>query len=216
MERFVVGLQHRMPIESKRDTPLLGHVVAGMLSLMEEEVKKATIIPKRKRLLIMCGGYMAVTYSYSLRGNEGFWVDGERLQSHLHLGSSDTYEIPHIVVARLGRFKSEGGDRMHVFTLANVTKSGIKNRWWLEKESKHLAKGRKVGSPAFCDEEGFMLSSHNVEKVMHPLLRKLQKTNRFGMTSQQIWRLKKLVDVLSRLDGEQKTQHLEMGWTRRQ
>ena len=69
---------------------------------------------------------------------------------------------------------------MHVFTLANVTKSGVKNRWWLEKVATQLSKERKTGSPAFCDEEGFMLSSSKVEEVMHPLLRKLQKTNQFG------------------------------------
>ena len=139
MERFVVGLQHRMPIDSKRDTPLLGHVVAGILNLMEEEVTRSTTTQRRKRILIMCGGYIAVTYSYSLRGNEGFWVDGDRLQSHIHLGRSETHEIPHIAVALLGRFKSEGGDRMHVFTLANVTKSGVKNRWWLEKVATQLS-----------------------------------------------------------------------------
>ena len=117
MERFILGLQHRMPIESKRDTPLLGHVAAGMLRLMEDKVEKGTISAVRKRLLTMCGGYIAVSYSYSLRENEGFWVDGDRLQSHLQLGCSETYEISHVAVALLGRFKYEGGDRMHVFTL---------------------------------------------------------------------------------------------------
>ena len=180
MEKIVLGLQHRMPVETKRDTPLLGHVVAGILKVMEDEVQEAKTSAGRKRLLTMCGGYIATTYSYSLRGNEGFWVDGDRLQKYLHLGCSDSYEIPHIAVALLGRFKSEGGDRMHVFTLANVTKSEVRNRWWLERVAKVLAKERRVKSPAFCDEEGFMLSAQKVEEVMHPVLRKLQKTNRFG------------------------------------
>ena len=151
-----------------------------MLRLMEDELNERTTSAVRKRLLTMRGGYIAVTYSYSLRGNEGFWVDGYRLQSHLQLGCSDTYEIPHVAVALLGRFNSEGGDRMHVFTLANETKSGVKNRWWLEKVASVLAKERKSKSPAFCDEEGFVLSSQKVEEAMHPVLRKLQKTNPFG------------------------------------
>ena len=72
IERFMVGLQHRMPIDSKRDTPLLGHDVAGMLGQMEEELEKRTTSPARKRLLTMNGGYITVIYSYLLRGNEGF------------------------------------------------------------------------------------------------------------------------------------------------
>ena len=112
MERFIVGLQNRMPVESKRDAPLLGHVVAGMLKAMEEELLDKTLPAKRRRLLTMAGGYMAVTYSYSLRGNEGFWVDGDRLVEHIKLGSSEGEDIPHVFVALLGRFKAEGGDRM--------------------------------------------------------------------------------------------------------
>ena len=79
--------------------------------------------------------------------------------SHLHLGCSDTYEIPHVAEALLGRFKSEGGDRMHVFTLANVIKSGVKNRWWLEIVARVLSEERRSKCLAFCDEEWFMLSS---------------------------------------------------------
>ena len=180
MERFMVGLQHRMPSDAQRDTPLLGHVVAGVLEEMRKEMRKGETDASRKRLLTMCGGYMAVTYSYSLRGNEGFWVDGDRLQQYLHLGQSGNLEIPHVAVALLGRFKSEGGDRMHVFTLANETKSGVKNRWWLERVARILAREEKTECPAFCDKEGYMLRSQDVEKVFQPILKDLQKTNRFG------------------------------------
>ena len=86
MERFMAGLQSRMPLDSQRDAPLLGHVVSAMLDLMAREVTNPNTKEKRRRLLTMTGAYMAVTYSYSLRGNEGFWVDGDSLVANIHLG----------------------------------------------------------------------------------------------------------------------------------
>ena len=140
MERFMAGMQNRMPLDSKRDAPLLGHVVAAMLNLMARELVNPTTGAKRKRLLTMTGAYMVITYSYSLRGNEGFWVDGDSLADNIDLGRESTVDIPHVVVGLCGRFKAEGGFRMHVFSVANTTASGIPNRWWLEKVVKVLSR----------------------------------------------------------------------------
>ena len=93
MERFMVGMQNRMPVDSNRDTPLLGHVVAAMLGCMKGEVKHSNTPAKRRRLLIMVGGYVCVTYAYSLRGNEGFWVDGDRLVKSIALEKYSQQDI---------------------------------------------------------------------------------------------------------------------------
>ena len=180
MERFMAGLQSRMPLDSQRDAPLLGHVVSAMLDVMAKEVTNPNTKEKRRRLLTMTGAYMAVTYSYSLRGNEGFWVDGDSLVANIHLGRESVLDTPHVVVGLCGRFKAEGGYRMHVFSLANVTKSGVQNRWWLERVTKILEKEKRKKGPAFCDERGFMLSSQAVEGVMHVILRTMQKTKKFA------------------------------------
>ena len=71
----------------------------------------------------------------------------------------------------------------------------------------------RVESGVLKSRKGEVLHLH--DDPMHPLLRKLQKLIDLGMTSQQTWRSKKLVDVLGRLDGEQKTQQLEMGRIKR-
>ena len=65
---------------------------------------------------------------------------------------------------------------MHVFALANETQSGVKIRWRLEKVIEVLKKEKKSGTPAFCDEAGYALSSVDMERVMHPILKKLQGT----------------------------------------
>ena len=68
--------------------------------------------PKR-RLLTMVDAYIAVTYTYSLRGNEGLWVDGDELVRNINLGATDS-PIPHVVVALVGYFKAEHGESMHL------------------------------------------------------------------------------------------------------
>ena len=63
---------------------------------------------------------------------------------------------------------------MHVFPLANVTRSGIRIRLWIERLVRLLREEGKTNCPAFCDEEGYQLSTLDLEAVMHPVIRKLQ------------------------------------------
>ena len=171
MERFCQGMKTRMPEAKNRNMALMGPVVKGLLDLIECEMTFTT--RERRRLLTMVGGYIAVTYTYSLRGNEGFWVDGDRLREGIKIGKS-AEPIPHVLLPVIGFFKSESGERMHVFSLANKTQSGIEVRLWLERVVEVLTKENKRFCPAFCDEEGFMLQSADVEQIMHPLLIELQ------------------------------------------
>ena len=173
MERFIKGMKVRMPVESERNLPLMGSVVKLILDHVEYEWALPYTTSNRKRLLGMVGGYIATTYAYSLRGHEGFWVDGDSLMTHINLGRNDK-KVPHVVVSLLGFFKAEGGERLHVFSIANRTSSGIRVRVWLERVVVILKAEKKVNCPAFCDYEGYMLKSEDVEGVFHPILRILQ------------------------------------------
>ena len=175
MERFVKGMKARMPETKNRNLPLVGKAVAALLSKLESEVKNAETSIERKRQLIMAGGYISVCYGYSLRGNEAFLIDGDRLQKHIGLGKYEC-PIPHVCVALLGRFKGESGDRMQVFPLANTTASGVPIRWWLEKVVEVLKNENLSNCPAFCDEKGYLLGVDDIEEIMHPVLAKLQGT----------------------------------------
>ena len=125
MERFVKGMKTRMPVESARNLPLLGPGVKRILDEIEFEWALPYTTNKRKRILTMVAVYISITYAYSLRGNEGFWVDGDALAKNIELGKSDA-ECPHVVVALLCFFKAEGGERMHFFSIANQTASGVR------------------------------------------------------------------------------------------
>ena len=173
VERVVKGMKARMPVESARNLPLTGPVVRRVLEEIEFEWVTSNEDPHRKRLLAMAGGYIATTYSYSLRGNEGFWVDGDRLCEGIDVGKFAS-PIPHVLVPVLGFFKGENGERLHVFTLANNNKSCIRVRVWLERVVAILKSEGQSGGPAFCDHKGYMLHSDDVEGILHPILRKLQ------------------------------------------
>ena len=173
MERFVKGMRSRMPEESERNLPLGGLVVQRLLEEMEFEWALPHTTAQRQRQLTMTAAYIAVTYTFSLRGNEGFWVDGDTLCDHIHLGREDTI-TPHVVIALLGFFKGESGDRMHVVSAANTTKSGVRVRRWLERVVAILRVEKKRGGPAFCEKEGYILNSQQIAEVMHPFLEELQ------------------------------------------
>ena len=173
MERFVKGMKVRMPVDSERNLPLMGSVVKRILDHIEYEWVLPSTTTSRKRLLAMTGGYIATTYAYSLRGNEGFWVDGDALMKHINLGRNDS-KTPHVVVSLLGFFKAEGGERLHVFSIANRTSSGVRVRIWLERVVHILKSEKKEGCPAFCDQDGYMLRAEDIEGVFHPILNSLQ------------------------------------------
>ena len=155
MEMFCKGMKARMPQVSVRNKPLVGEVVALLLDQMEAKVVHPETEPDRQRELIMTGGYIATTFGYSLRGNEGFWVDADRLRSGIGLGRyANDSGGGHVVISLMGRFKGEDGDRMHVVSLANVTKSGIRIRAWLERVVSILKEEGLTECPAFCDTEG--------------------------------------------------------------
>ena len=173
MERFVRGMKARMPVSTARNLPLTGIVVKRLLDKIEFEWALPTTSQSDKRKLTMVAAYVATTYSYSLRGNEGFWVDGDALCQHIDLGR-DALPIPHVVIALLGFFKAETGERMHVFSLANTTRSGIRVRVWLERVVRILLSEGKKECPAFCDEDRYIMTHRHVEEIIHPILELLQ------------------------------------------
>ena len=79
-----------------------------------------------------------------------------------------------MVIALLGFFKAETGERLHVFSLANTTRSGIRVRVWLESVVHILRIEDKRECPAFCDEEGYILTHEHVEGVIDPIIEVLQ------------------------------------------
>ena len=64
----------------------------------------------------------------------------------IHLGKHYR-RVPHVLVAVMGRFKVEDGERMHLLPLENVTLSGIIIHMWLQRLVYLLKKEGKTNCP---------------------------------------------------------------------
>jgi hypothetical protein len=114
--------------------------------------------PERRKHLMCFGAYVAVTYVASLMGDKTFFADLGTIYKYLAEGNSHATH-PHVVVALLGHFNGDTGERCHLIPLPLETNSGIQvgksvetliNIW--------AAEGRTQG-PAFSDKKGDMSRS---------------------------------------------------------
>jgi hypothetical protein len=76
----------------------------------------------------------------------------------------------HVIVALLGQVKGEHGEREHLSPTVSTARSGIKVRGWVERViAANQVCGRTTG-PAFCDDNGVVLKSRDMNEIFHELL----------------------------------------------
>jgi hypothetical protein len=155
----------------RQNLALEGAVVKALLDLIEEELNDDPD-EAEFRWLVTVGAYIAVTYVASLRGNEGFMLDLHALRKWFPEGKDD--ELSYIVLPLLGRFKGEEGERQHLFPVVSVTRSGINVRKWIAALIVVREKEGRVDGPAFCDTEGYVVSSREVDAKFRDLATTLQ------------------------------------------
>ena len=90
-------------------------------------------------------------------------MDGSRIKHYER-------QEPYVIVSVMGRFKGEDRYHMHLLSLINVTQSVTRIRVWLERLVALLKAKLRTNCPAFCDEEGYMLSAISIENLFHPIL----------------------------------------------
>ena len=128
---FDKGTKRRMTEDSDRNKPVNSLVVNYILNHIKHEWVMPDTNPCRNRELLMTADYICVTYGYSLRGYEWFWVDCQRFIDGINIGN-DNRQDTHVIVSVMGRFKGEERDRMYLLPLINVTQSVIRIWVWLE------------------------------------------------------------------------------------
>ena len=127
----------------------------------------------------MTGAYLALCFGASLRGNEGFYLEGSSFIEMIKLGNSER-EIEegngHVCAPLLGRFKTETGEDKYVAVMVNESNSGIKFRLWLERLAVLLVAERKehIAGPAFCHLDGSMIRSHQMNSEFLRALKVVQ------------------------------------------
>ena len=124
----------------------------------------------------MSGAYFILCFGASLLGNEGLYLEGSALVDMIHLGRQEPDECEHVCAPLLGWFKSEIGEDKHVAVITNVTASGLQIRLWLERLVWVLMQEGKefVAGPAFCNHDGNMIRSFQLNEELHNMLKRIQ------------------------------------------
>ena len=182
---FTAGLEKRMDKEVRSDLGLEFSLALKILRQVEEELGVSTTSPTRRRALIMFGGYLVIGYAGSLRGNEGFYVEGRSLIRDLFVGKKHE-DRPHVKVQLFGKFKGETNEATSTLIFANESRNGLKIREWVERLAGVLyvegALGRKgTYIPAICDKKGRVLGYNIINKEFKEQLVKLQEKGVAGL-----------------------------------
>ncbi len=164
--RFSTGCKRRMGQDWRPDRAITPELMKALMTKVEERLSGRLLDESYRRRLVMAGAYFAITYVDSLRGPEGLLVDLGGLRKNLMKGLDKDY----VIVALLGQVKGEHGEREHLLPTASTTRSGIKVRGWVERViAVNQVCGRTSG-PAFCDDNGVVLRSRDMNEIFHQLL----------------------------------------------
>ena len=164
--RFASGCKRRMGQDWRPDRAITPDLMKYLMEKIETRLEGSQANPSLRRRLLMAGAYFVFTYVDSLRGPEGLLVDLAGCRDNFIKGIDENY----VIVALLGQVKGEHGERQHLLPTASVTGSGLKVRQWMKRllVTNQLA-GRTSG-PAFCDDQGIVLRSRDMNAVLHELL----------------------------------------------
>lgn len=169
---FVRGCEKRMGKESDANVAMSGEAVRETLREIMTMVDEEDDEEEKKQLLCL-GSFVVITYVASLRGYETFYVDLAGLRTHLPLGKNHPVH-PHVVIPLLGRFKGETGERCHLVPLPLVTSSGIQVGKWVELLVSIRASEGRVRGPAFCDTNGDVARSGDVDALFIQAVERVQ------------------------------------------
>ena len=150
-----------------------------ILTRVERELHEKDTEVSRRRFLMVFGAYLVIGYGGSLRGNEGFFVEGKSLINNIHEGITDP-EHPHVVVELFGRFKGETNEATSTLILANVTDGGLQIRKWVERLAgvlllEGLMEREGTYVPAICEPTGELMENRRINNEFLDQLVGIQK-----------------------------------------
>ncbi|KAL7526641.1 hypothetical protein ACHAWF_001856 [Thalassiosira exigua] len=137
------------------------------------------------------GGYLTCSVVASLCGNEGFMMDLAGLRQHIDNGrhgevpakitketiltEQECLRLPHVAICLFGKVKGETIFDHHIINVANLTRSGFRLRWWLEKVISVCESESRFAGPVFADANGRLASSLEYDVAFREYMERVQK-----------------------------------------
>jgi len=114
---------------------------------------------------IIMSVYCVLSYTISLRGNEGFLLDVKSIITNWNNHPQD-----YIIIGLLGRYKGENHDYTHLVPCVNQTNSGLHVKNILHRAVREKIKYGFKDGPLISDRQGLLWTSHTIDEMMGEIL----------------------------------------------
>lgn len=173
-ERFMEGLHKRMGDKSEPDLAMSIELVLEILRKCEAQLTEGERRKNAQSILeaLRIGTFVSVGFCGGLRGEEIMLMDVCGMMRHRAEGNS--HKVPHTVIALLGKFKGETGQRYHYMPMAKESRSGIKLDFWVGKflgwyHERGIREGHLMRS-----ENGSRLRASHLSMPLFRILKEIQ------------------------------------------
>jgi len=170
-ERFSQGCVRRMGQEVRQDWAITLPAMHALLEILKEDWGQGL----NRELTAMVGAYAVIAFAGSFRGNEVFLADMHGVRKYFR--STEPPEDT-VIIALLGRFKGETGERYHLAPMAAQTSSGIPIKRWVTRLVEWHEKRGYFRGPLFCDRTGQVVRPKIIELELMDRLQRVKNTRR--------------------------------------
>ena len=204
-KRFMEGLRRRMGQDWRPNLALPTFLIMQVLAYAEREIDSDLDTTDRHRWIVFTV-YLAIAYTISLRGPEGFLLDLAGIRRHWK------EEGNMVIIALLGKIKGEHHDVAHLIPCIATTGSGIKIRWLLKRLIDEKEKFNFRTGPLISDSTGQPLSTSEVNEMLHEALLHLYDEDRSSFPEQILHRemIPKHFQIFRSLRRSSDTRAIEM------
>jgi len=157
--------------EVRQDWAITLPAMHALLEILEEDWGGGL----NHELTAMVGAYAVIAFGGSFRGNEVFLVDMHGVRKYLR--SAEPLENT-VIIALLGRFKGETGERYHLAPMAALTSSGIPIKKWVTRLVEWHEKRGYFRGPLFGDRTGQVVRPKIIELELMDKLQRIKNTRR--------------------------------------
>jgi len=167
-ERFNKGLHKRMGDIVRPNRAISMNILLEIYEQLESEWQG-----EKSLSLALEGAFYVIAFRLALRGEEVEMVEMRGIRRHWDQAMAHE-ELPHIVIALLGKFKNEVGEAYHWMPMLPTTPRGLKPSLWVKRVLDCYAGQNVFSGYMFRNANGSKLKAKMMEPRFHDRLIQVQ------------------------------------------